>query len=128
MWGAIKSMLGTGEVISKGMQMIDDAFYTDSEKAEDKMRAEQVKTRNKIELMKAYAPFKVAQRYLALLFGITYIGTYIAVLVMFAFDKEVKEIMNILDMFSINIIMGIIITFYFGGGLTEGIMEKVKKR
>ena len=55
---AIGSILGNGDVLSKGMDLIDDAFESDEEQRESRTKA-------KIELMKAYAPFKVAQRWLA---------------------------------------------------------------
>ena len=127
MWGVIGKIFGTGDVLDKGIDLIDDAFYTDTEKAEDLAKSKVAKTKAKIDLMKAYAPFKVAQRYLALMFGLSYIGTYILVLVMYFLGKEVTEVMDILEMFQINYVVLIIVTFYFGGGLADGVIKKLKK-
>jgi len=125
----LKSIFGSGEVIKEGMSLIDDAFYTDGEKAEDALKSKQQKTNNKINLLNAYAPFKIAQRYLAIMFGITYISTYIAVLIMFAFNKDVSGVMNILKMFQIDWIMLVIVGFYFGGGLADSINKpKLKNK
>jgi len=49
-------LFGTEKVINKGVDMLDNAFYTDQEKAEGHIR-----------LLKAYEPFKLAQRFLALI-------------------------------------------------------------
>jgi len=64
-FGILGSILGNDKVMSKGMELIDDAFESDEEKRESKTKA-------KIDLLKAYAPFKVAQRYLALSFMVMY--------------------------------------------------------
>ena len=47
-------LFGTEKVINKGVDMLDNAFYTDQEKAQAH-----------IQLLKAYEPFKLAQRLLA---------------------------------------------------------------
>jgi len=127
MWGILGKIFGSSDVVDKGISLIDEAFYTDSEKAEDEAKSRVEKTKAKINLMKAYAPFKVAQRYLALMFGLSYISTYILVLVMYFLDKSVTEVMSILEMFQINYVVLIIVTFYFGSGAIEGISRRIKK-
>lgn len=111
---AIGSILGSGDVVSKGMDLIDDAFETDAE-------ARDSKTKAKIDLMKAYAPFKVAQRWLAIMFGLNFIAAFWTAVGLWGFDKNLDGFLEILGAFNIGWIMFAIVTFYFGGGLSESI-------
>lgn len=111
---AIGSILGGGDVLSKGMDLIDDAFETDAEARESKTNA-------KIELMKAYAPFKVAQRWLAIMFGLNFIAAFWTSVGLWAMEKNLDGFLEILGAFNIGWIMFAIVTFYFGGGLSESI-------
>lgn len=120
MIGILKTILGSGDVISKGMELLDDAFESDAEARESKTKA-------KIDLMNAYAPFKVAQRYLALMFGATYISSFFLVLGMTLAGYAVKDVFEVLDQFKVGWIMMAIITFYFGGGLVESVGRKKDK-
>ena len=119
MLGILGTILGNSSVIEKGMELIDDAFESDEEKRESKTKA-------KIDLMKAYAPFKIAQRYLALMFGATYLFSFSLVLGMTLFGHDVQQVFNVLEEFKVGWIMMVIITFYFGGGLVESV-SKTKK-
>lgn len=116
----IAKILGSGDVISKGMELIDDAFESEAEKRESKTNA-------KIALMKAYAPFKVAQRYLALLFSVTYVSTYVLVMIYALRDIKTDAIIDVVAQFKMDWIMMTIIVFYFGGGLTDSIYRGKKK-
>ena len=69
MLGVLASILGNGDVIKKGMDLIDDVHSSDEE-------MERVKAQAKIDTMKAFAPFKVAQRYLALMFTATFLASF----------------------------------------------------
>ena len=73
--GALGKILGSETVIKKGMDLIDDMHTSETESIE-------AKTQAKVALMNSYAPFKVAQRYLALMFGLTYVSCFIIVLAM----------------------------------------------
>ena len=114
--GVIGSILGSPKVIDKGMELIDDAFESDEEKRESKTKA-------KVDLLKAYAPFKVAQRYLALMFGCTYIFSFFLVLGMTLMGKvsTTDDVFKVLSEFYVGEIMLAIVAFYFGGGLSESI-------
>lgn len=122
------SIFGSDTVISGGMKMLDDAFYTDSEEAEDKAKAIQQKADHKINLLKAYAPFKVAQRYIAVVFLFCFTVSYLGILALTGFDIETKKYIEVIDAFNIQWIMMTIVMFYFGGGLVESVgrTKKVK--
>ena len=118
--GILSTLFGSGDVITKGLDLIDDAYTSDVEMLE-------AKTKAKADLMLAYAPFKIAQRYLALMFGGTYISTYITVIVMTFLGKDVTGVQGILAEFQIDWIMLSIVMFYFGGGLADSVMKKGNK-
>jgi hypothetical protein len=73
--GALGKILGSETVIKKGMDLIDDMHTSDEEQIK-------AATAQKVAIMQSYAPFKVAQRYLALMFGLTYVSCFIIVLAM----------------------------------------------
>ena len=115
--GILGKILGSDAIISKGLELLDDAFESDEEKRESKTKA-------KIDLLTAYAPFKVAQRYLALMFGATYLFSFFLTLVMtLAGIGETESVFNLLEQFKIAWIMIAIVTFYFGGGLAESVKK-----
>ena len=117
---ALASILGSPKVIDKGLELIDDAFESDEEKRESKTKA-------KIDLMKAYAPFKIAQRYLALMFGLNFIAAFWVAVGLWAFDKDLDGFLTIMSTFNIAYIMMAIVMFYFGGGMIESVARKKDK-
>ena len=110
MLGVLASILGNGDVIKKGMDLIDDVHSSDEE-------MERVKAQAKIDTMAAYAPFKVAQRYLALMFTATLMG-----------ETNIPDIKQVIDDFYLGEAMLTILAFYFGGGMLEGVVGKVKAK
>ncbi len=120
--GILSTILGSGDVISKGLGLIDSMHTSDTEMVE-------AKTKAKTDLLSAYAPFKVAQRYLALIFGFTFVGSYLMVLTLFFLDRDITQVQALITSFKIDWIMLTIVGFYFGGGAFEGVMGKkeVKK-
>jgi|TARA_B100001964_G_C14138689_1_gene556362 hypothetical protein len=113
--GIIAKILGSGDVLAKGLELIDDAFESEEEKRESKAKA-------KIDLMKAYAPFKLAQRYIALLFTCTFLACFFIVLIMTLMGVgDTAEVVSIMAEFKIGWIMTTIVLFYFGGGLVESV-------
>jgi len=115
--GILSKMLGSGDVIAKGLDLIDSMHTSETEAIE-------AKTKAKTDLLASYAPFKIAQRYLALMFGFTFVGSYIMVLTLFFLDKDITQVQKVIDSFSIDWIMLTIVAFYFGGGAFEGLAEK----
>lgn len=117
----LSSILGGGDVLKAGMQLIDSIHTSDVEIIE-------AKTKAKTDLLSAYAPFKVAQRYIALLFGFTYIGSFLLLLSITLYQGvNMDSIRVLLDEFYIGPIMLVIVSFYFGGGAFEGGMTASKK-
>jgi len=122
MLGVISKMLGSGDVISKGLDLIDNMHTSTEEEIQAKAKA-------KTDLLSAYAPVKLAQRYLALMFGLTFLGSYVLVLGMtISGQGDPDAVTKVMDQFSINYAMLIILGFYFGGGAVEGFMDKRKAK
>ena len=112
--GILSSIFGTGDVISKGMDLIDKMHTSDAEMIAAKSKA-------KTDLMAAYAPFKIAQRILATMFAVTFLLSFVLVLVMALFyDAKIDVVRAVIGEFYIGEIMLTIIVFYFGGGFVEG--------
>lgn len=120
MLGIIGKILGSDKVIEKGLDLIDSMHTSTEEEIAAKAKA-------KTALLQAYAPFKLAQRYLALMFGLTFLGSYVLVLGMtISGQGDPDAVTKVMEQFSINYAMLIILGFYFGGGAVEGFLEKKK--
>jgi len=118
--GILSQILGSGDVISKGLGLIDSMHTSETEAIE-------AKTKAKTDLLSSYAPFKLAQRYLALIFGFTFVASYILVLSLFFLGRDITAVQEIISAFKVDWIMLTIVGFYFGGGAFEGVMNKGKK-
>ena len=114
-------ILGSGDVVEKGMALID-SMHTSTE--------EQIKAQSdaRIQLINAYQPFKLAQRYLALMFTFTFLSCFAITLGMTLAGKgDIDGVKAILGDFWIGEIMLLIVGFYFGGGLAETIQQRKAK-
>lgn len=119
--GILGSILGSPKVVEKGLELIDDAFEGEGE-------ARESKAKSKIDLLKAYAPFKLAQRYIALIFTANFVLSFWVAVIMWALDKDMKGFLEIMTAFNLGWVMTAIVLFYFGGGMAEGMISKVKKK
>jgi len=120
MLGVLGKILGSDSVIKQGMKLIDDMHTSTEEEIAAKSKA-------RIDLMNAYAPFKLAQRYLALMFGFTFLASYIIVLTMTIIGTgDPDAVTKVMEQFSINYAMMIILGFYFGAGALESFQNKKK--
>jgi hypothetical protein len=116
--GILGTIFGSSEVISKGIDLID-SFHTSTE---EEIAANAAA---KVRIMQSYEPFKIAQRYIALLFTFTFLGCFILILGMTLLgDVDVEGARSVISEFWIGQIMLMIATFYFGGGLAESIKAK----
>ena len=113
-------ILGSGDVISKGFSLIDSLHTSKEEEIEAKSKA-------KTDLLTAYAPFKVAQRYIALIFTMTFVSSFLLVLgLTLAGVGELEAVRGVIAEFQIGYIMLMIVGFYFSGGMIEGAMKARK--
>jgi hypothetical protein len=118
MIGILAKILGSGDVVKQGMSLIDEMHTSTEEEVA-------VKSKAKTDLLAAYAPFKLAQRYLALMFAFTFLLCFAITLGMtLAGRGDIEGVKAILGDFWIGEIMLIIVGFYFGGGLAESVKTK----
>ncbi|MGJ8660681.1 MAG: hypothetical protein ACSHXL_01460 [Bacteroidota bacterium] len=118
----LSKIFGSGDVIAKGLDLIDSMHTSDEEQIKANAQA-------KVDLLRSYAPFKLAQRYLAVMFTVTFLLSFVLVLGMTLSGKgNTEDVKIILSEFYIGEIMISIVLFYFGGGAFEGIIEKRGKK
>jgi quinol-cytochrome oxidoreductase complex cytochrome b subunit len=118
----LAKILGSGDVVSKSLDLIDSMHTSTEEEIKQKADA-------KAQLLQAYAPFKIAQRMLAFMFGFTYVICFAIVMGMtLSGSGDPDSVTKVMDQFSINYAMLLILGFYFGGGAVEGFMEKKGKK
>ena len=121
MLAILGKILGSDAVIKKGMDLIDDMHTSDEEQIK-------AATAQKVAIMQSYAPFKIAQRYLALMFGLTYVLCFVIVLGMTLTGKgDPSSVSLVMEQFQINYAMLLILGFYFGGGAIESFQRKKDK-
>ena len=113
MLGVLGKIFGSGDVIKKGFELIDDMHTSDEE-------AIKAKTQGKVDLLAAYAPFKIAQRYLAVMFSGTFLFCFVISLgCTIGGVGDPAQVKALVNEWWIGEIMLAIITFYFGGGFLE---------
>lgn len=118
----LATILGGGKVIEKGLDLIDSFHTSKTEEIE-------AKTNAKVNLMQAYAPFKIAQRFLAIIFSTTYVISFFLVLSMTLYNGEgIKGVLNVIETFYLGPIVFTIVGFYFGGGVIEGALNARKQK
>lgn len=126
----LSKIFGKEKVITKGLDLIDDIWTSEEESEEQKRLLIASKTKAKTELLSSYAPFKLAQRWIA--FGFTLIFLFIMLngvlgamygLIEVEDVSKAKEFANSMWLGEIMIA---IVSFYFGGGLAESIKKTNK--
>jgi len=126
--GIFSTIFGSSKVIETGLKLIDDIHYSDSEEAEDKRKEATLKTNAKIELLKAYAPFKLTQRYLAFAFSGIFlfimINGVLGSLYGFILLENVNNARDFANEMWLGEIVIAIIGFYFSGGFVESFNRK----
>ena len=97
----------------------DALVYT----AEEKAKAEQLKRDTKLEMLKLYHPYKLAQRVIAFAFTFNFLlAFWVGVLLYLVFPTYFDGFLNLVDRFNIGWIMLAIVSFYF----TDGAMSWFK--
>lgn len=120
--GFWSGLFGSGDTVSKGFDLVDEAFYTDQEEAETTIK----KMSAKELILKAYEPFKLAQRYMMIIVGVPYVTAWV-VTFLASFFVDVATQITILDG-KMGVVFLSIASFYFGGGLLEGAIKAVKNK
>ena len=119
---SIFSTLFRGDVFEKGAEIVDEAFHTDQEKAQHSEKILFIKKK----LLELYEPFKVAQRYLALIFSIPFVVLHTGAfsLRIAYWDNKLLQTSVQTIQVDINESLGLIVLtivgFYFFCGATEG--------
>lgn len=112
MMGILGSLFGDQNTMSKMVDGVyngvDKIVYTDEEKAD-----------NFQKLLKLYEPFKIAQRFLALIFGIPYVLAWLVTFIV-SFFNNVDPQLALLNGTVGQIVLAII-AFYFMGGTISSI-------
>jgi hypothetical protein len=123
MLSVLGKIFGSGDVISKGIDLIDSLVVTSEEEI-------QAKTKAKTEMLNAYAPFKLAQRVIAFAFTFVYLACFSLVLGFTLAERATDAAMvkQVLEDFQIGYAMLIILAFYFGSGAFEGVMNAKSKK
>jgi len=120
MFGVLKTILGSKGVVESGMALIDKMHTSTEEEIVAKSTA-------KTQLLSAYAPFKIAQRVLAIMFAFVFLSSYILTLTMTIIGSgNPSDVTMVMEQFSLNYAMLIILGFYFGGGAVEGFLNNKK--
>jgi hypothetical protein len=121
MLGILGKILGSDTVISKGLDLID-SMHTSTE---EEIAA---KTKAKTDLLGAYAPFKLAQRYLALMFTAMFIfimaNGILGALYGIVPLENVEEAKKFANEMWLGEIMLTIIGFYYSGGVIDSVRRK----
>jgi hypothetical protein len=115
-WG---DLLGGG-IVSKGVDMLDDAVLTDQERMGFKAK-----------LLTLYEPYKIAQRLLAFIVSIPFIGLHIvySLVDLYLIAKGHDPVCEELAQRNINTLgegWGWIMIWYFTGGVVEGGVKAAK--
>lgn len=130
MLGILSNIFGTGEVVKKGLELIDEAWTSDEEKADNQAKIIEAKTNAKATLLNAYAPFKLAQRYLALMFSSVFLFIMLNGILGALYGWVDMEAVNEAKKFANEMYLGeivlTIVIFYFGGGAIESLKKKGK--
>ncbi len=121
MFAVLAKILGSGDVVSKSLDLID-SMHTSGEEAEA------AKSKARVDLLAAYQPFRLAQRYIALMFTGMFlfimangvVGALYGVIDM----KNVEAAKDFASSMWLGEVMATIVAFYFGGGLASSIKEK----
>jgi len=112
--GIFSTLFGSKDIVKGVMNGIDKMVLTDEERTDAKMN-----------FMKLYEPFKVAQRYIAVICCIPYVlGWFVTLCASFYIDVDIQ--LKILSGDMSNIVLAIV-AFYFLGGATEGVVKRFKE-
>lgn len=120
-------LFGSDKVINAGIKAADSIFFTDQEKASWK-----------INLLKAYEPFKIAQRWLAIILSAPFVTLHtvagIQILVAGWLNSSLGKSAHEAALSAmewnnetLGLPVAIVLGFYFSGGAIESFAKVIKK-
>lgn len=114
-FGIFGKLFGAKEVVDAGINAIDAMVFTDEEKS-----------KAKLELLRAYEPFKIAQRYLAVMYSSIFLLAFVVCMILVGFERHdlVVKMIDLIAAFSLGQIVLAIVGFYFLGGVVSGFGRK----
>ena len=117
--GWFSSIFAGDSALKKSLDIVDNAFYTDEERA-----------KHKEEFIRSHIPFRRSQRRIATIFSIFYLSILFILLLMSAFFDVSHQIKTLEQYTSSDFtqFMQLIMLFYFGGGAAETIIEKIQNK
>jgi hypothetical protein len=77
MWKIFSKLFASDKVVDSGISLIDKAFYTDEEKAEDKQRASDRKDQLLIDWIEASKGSNIARRFIAVLVTLLWVFLFV---------------------------------------------------
>lgn len=124
--GILSKLFGSEKVIESGMSAIDKIVFTEEEKADLQL----ARVRLKSELLKNYAPYKLAQRYMMLMVSGAFVGINVVLVMCWLFtlfmfygesesyDFITAQILTIgeMNIKALGLPFVLIVGFYFGTG------------
>ena len=113
MGNILGKIFGSTKIIDAGIRGIDALVFTDEEKS-----------KAKLALLKGYEPFKIAQRYLALIFSALFGAAFYAALILALLNVSIQPVIDVVIAFNLGQIMLAIVGFYFLGGVASGFGKK----
>jgi len=121
MFGVLSKIFGSGDVIKAGIDLIDSMHTSTEEEIV-------AKTNAKVNILAAYAPFKLAQRYLALMFTTVFLfvmmNGILGALYGWIEIERVEEAKRFANEMYLGEIMLAIVGFYFTGGVIDSFKRK----
>ena len=117
--GILSKLFGSDKVVGGVVDGIyngvDKLVYTEEEKSDNFAR-----------ILKLYEPFKIAQRLLALIFGIPYAIGWMATFVASFYVEDVDAQLELLGGDMGNIVLAIVGFYFLGGAMTGALKSKGK--
>lgn len=110
--GLMSRIFGSDKIVDAGIKGIDAMVFTDEEKSNVKLA-----------FLKAYEPFKLAQRYLALLITLLIVVFAITGITFVSLGRDVDQLLDLFSALNLDLSSALIYGFYFGGGAAEGIIK-----
>lgn len=107
--GIWSKIFGSQKIIDSAISGIDKIFYTDEERAEQK-----------IKLLASYEPFKLALRLLAMIIAIPFVTAVIGLIVVSFFSPVEAQFNMLIE--SLGLPFTLVMGFYFADGV--GILKK----